>query len=476
MPANNVLSFSDNHKKIPISLFMNTKDKTHPSTGMNSHASVINTTTALADGVLSLSPTENTAQRASYTLSKTYRPDIAELVEEASGKSRLHHSVEIQGYGSINPNDEDGDEDASEEAPHAEPGARPNGVHKTVVEDVPAQEEPQTSNPAADTQTPVFDIKVDATQTSPAALAAGKGITSIDITGLPTPVMTQDDLPQSAEDTYQEITLESIGLDSRQMGMIGKFLLKKAGWANLPIHFRTPPQSQDPAIICGFSGELDGDTLYPLQQEGWALAPAQPGLLWDFSDSFTARALKEDFRILWMDNYPGKIKIEIFHVANLWASVADAGLSSQDGLETTILAQSPEGDVASTRILQSPTLDWIDTISFFEAPEQEDDTLPKGKKKKTAVHFLGANLTWRFLLANALRASRDKNTFALAGPDHAAEKLSRGASWDAQWLAVRKPGIWTKLLTSYLTFRFKITKSKRAKLYDTHSPFANDDE
>lgn len=228
---------------------------------------------------------------------------------------------------------------------------------------------------------------------------------------------------------------------------ITTFLLEKAALNQSKAQFWTTLESVEETteILYGLSGEVNSESLGLLQNKGWILIPHEPGLLWDFTDNFAVRTLKEDFKTLWTNGFDGHIQ-----------TTPD----EDDPTIEHIALSHDNGSTGHVTILNRPELSWVDTIHFTST--QSDKRLTN-------------QIAWRVLMANSLKTARDQSIYAVTGPDHAAEKLGRGALWDSRWIAVKTTSPWVKLLKIYLGLKFKLGRRKRLKLYTQHSPYEGEE-
>lgn len=184
-----------------------------------------------------------------------------------------------------------------------------------------------------------------------------------------------------------------------------------------------------------------------LRQDGWILLPWRPLLGWDFSDGHDAvRALKEDWKALWMGQVHGEDTDA--HDPKALACAQALGLEWAPNQETRCaLAYTADGTAVG--FAAYATKDGVWTASTWHTKPDSD--------------------AGRVLLAATLRAAREARSTVLDPSPEPAHAISRGAEWFWEYLPVQGGGWKGAIAQRLLGLQRSWLDKRNARLLDTHS-------
>lgn len=218
---------------------------------------------------------------------------------------------------------------------------------------------------------------------------------------------------QSSETLFDRMANEGF------LGKMGAFFAKKAKLC---------------ATRPGYFEPFHTDALREMRKEGKRSFPLRPILAWDEHEtSEPPRALKNDWRALWMGEMTGAITTTI--PAHALDAFPQAPIAAGD---IAALATGKDGTVVGIIVLYCHNDVWRDR-----------------------VWISNGEATDRVLLATVLRFARDgKRSIALKSAP-IAPSMERGAFWAWEWaVAPNKGGIWGKMAGWTFAWRAKILTAK----------------
>jgi hypothetical protein len=184
-----------------------------------------------------------------------------------------------------------------------------------------------------------------------------------------------------------------------------------------------------------------------LRQDGWTLLPWRPLLGWDFAHSAEAnRALKEDWKALWMGHVHGEDTAPDDPKAQ--ACAEELGLRwDPTHSSRCALAFTEEGKAVGFAAFTENNRFWTPTL----------------------WHVADTTETPRVLLAASLRAARDARTTVLNPCADNALAISRGAEWFWEYWPVQNGGLRGAIAQRLLHLQRAMLDKRNTKLLDAHS-------